>query len=164
VPRRSIEDRFFGFVDLDGPAAARRPDLGLCWLWTGSANGEGYPQLWVSPSVIPARRVAWEIANDGPAPRGLRFETFACGRKDCVNPAHIRPIVRRDAHGRWLARLYAERVDRFADGAVCVEGHRLVRPEGVIDVPGGLACRLCLRDAEQARRGRDAISGPVRGR
>jgi hypothetical protein len=39
TPRRktwTIEDRFWSYVDKNGPVSEHRPDLGPCWIWTGS--------------------------------------------------------------------------------------------------------------------------------
>jgi hypothetical protein len=153
----STEDRFFAFVDPDGPLAAIRPDLGRCWLWTGGLGSSGYPEFWRDGQVVTGRRAAWEIAWGEHAPAGLRFEAFACHLRLCVNPAHIGPIVVPDGpSGRWLARFYAARMGE--PGARCVEGHLLDPPRGVVEVPGGFACRQCRRDAERARRRRLTVS------
>jgi len=131
-------------VSVDGPVAAYRPDLGVCWLWTGTEDVYGYGVMKVEGRMVHAHVVAWRIARtqenqeigDAP-PKGLKFERFACGLALCVNPAHVRPKVAVDnlLGSKNMAAWHLGR-------SVCLR----------LYVPGGWACRACRKDVERSRR------------
>lgn len=43
--RRPLEERFWEKDDKNGPVPAHRPDLGPCWVWTGSTDRKGYGKI-----------------------------------------------------------------------------------------------------------------------
>lgn len=150
MPRRSLEDRFFAAVRLDGPLAALRPDLGSCWPWGGAVDGSGYGVMWALGRPRHAHVVGWAIAcNPEPAsppvfpPAGVRFEHFACEWNPCANPGHVRP------KGAVENVLGARNLAAWHEGKrMCIRGHRFDRPN-VLLVPGGWACRRCRKEVEQ---------------
>lgn len=74
--------RFWAFVDKDGPIAERAD--GQCWVWNG-ARVNGYGLFSVAGTArMGAHRMAFELAN-GPLGDGL----CVCHR--CDNPACVRP-------------------------------------------------------------------------
>lgn len=86
--RRPLADRFWAKVNKDGPAL--RPELGPCWMWTGSrcGNPARYGMIAMKPSVgVGAHRVSYEL-NVGPIPSGLHV-LHRCDNPPCVNPAHL---------------------------------------------------------------------------
>jgi hypothetical protein len=96
----TIEDRFWLKVDKDGPTPEHCPDLGPCWLWTGTRifsqperikgwTSGGYGQCWggVERGKMYAHRWSWEIAN-GPIPDGLKV-LHRCDAPPCVRPSHL---------------------------------------------------------------------------
>lgn len=57
----------------------------LCW---ASPNPNGYPTLRISGRTRLATRMAWEIANGQPVPKGVVIR-HRCDNPGCVNPDHL---------------------------------------------------------------------------
>lgn len=96
VPERprfgSVEERFWAKVD-----------VGVCWLWTGSTNGNSYGRFSLDGRMVPAHRWAYE-ALVGPIPPGLQIDHL-CRVPLCVNPDHLEPVSQADnKRRRWVAR------------------------------------------------------------
>lgn len=88
----SLAERFWPKVDKSGPTPMHRPELGACWLWTGTCIKSGYGRIrnqfgLVPHNMVAAHRVAWEFAN-GPIPDGFQV-LHRCDNPPCVNPAHL---------------------------------------------------------------------------
>lgn len=66
---------------------------GDCRIWTGAANKDGYGLLRAFGKPMLAHRVAYILAN-GDAIDGVEVDHI-CGRRACVNPAHLRPADRK---------------------------------------------------------------------
>lgn len=86
--RRPLDDRFWPRVNKTGPVPAHRPELGPCWLWTGSCTLEGYGKLGHQYRTLLAHRVSWEMAH-GQIAGGL-WVLHECDTPPCVNPFHLR--------------------------------------------------------------------------
>lgn len=86
-----LADRFWRKVDKAGPAPAHAPDLGPCWLWTGSKLNSGYGQInrGIPGAVVmvTTHRLAWELVH-GSVPEG-QWVLHRCDVRRCVNPAHL---------------------------------------------------------------------------
>lgn len=67
-----------------------------CWIWQGTVTSSGYGQIWdvQARRVRVAHRFMWEEAN-GPVPEGLELDHL-CRVRNCVNPAHLEPVTRRE--------------------------------------------------------------------
>lgn len=72
-----------------------------CWMWQGSANNAGYPQMKDMSSKRPkfVHRISYEIAN-GPIPEGmvidhLCYTADAISNKRCVNPDHLEAVTQK---------------------------------------------------------------------
>lgn len=142
----SIEDRFWPYVDKDGPVPVHAPELGPCWLWTGSKNNHGYGQIRIEYQCLMAHRVAWVLTNLKPIPSKLHL-LHACDNPACVNPEHTCPGTRFDnmQDAASKGRTHGQR----AFGQTCPNGHPRT-PEST-RAPGLLPrCLLCYR--EQTRR------------
>ena len=92
-----IHDRFWEKVNKDGPIPEYRPDLGPCWLWTGSNNNRGYGQIFGEiieghTKMKFAHIVSYKETN-GEVPAGLEIDHL-CRVRHCVNPAHLEAVTR----------------------------------------------------------------------
>jgi hypothetical protein len=79
---RSVEDRFWSKVTKasgDG-----------CWLWTAATSGGGYGYFRVGDRMLPAHRVAYELA-EGPLPDDVELDHRTTCPKACVRPSHVTP-------------------------------------------------------------------------
>jgi hypothetical protein len=86
---RLLSVRFWAKVNKDGPVPAHIPELGKCWVWTGSTNGDGYGTFTLGSKLDCSRRVgekthrvAWFMAN------GKWPQVHVLHR--CDNPACVR--------------------------------------------------------------------------
>jgi hypothetical protein len=108
---RPLRDRWEAKVDRDGPIPEHAPELGPCWVWTGTRLGGprgGYGAInrggQGSQSTAPllAHVVAYELYV-GPVPDGLELDHL-CGNKGCVNPSHLEPVTHRENIRRGFRR------------------------------------------------------------
>lgn len=85
----SLEDRFWARVEKNGPVPPHRPELGPCWIWTGTLSkgygviargkrGEGH---------VITSRLSWEMVN-GAIPDDL-LVCHACDNPPCCRPSHL---------------------------------------------------------------------------
>jgi len=98
---KTLAERFAANVNDNGPVPAHRPELGPCWVWTGTPDSSGYGQIHVdkmygggrSSGQERASRVAFFLAfGRWPDPCALHH----CDNRSCVKawpdelgPAHI---------------------------------------------------------------------------
>lgn len=78
--------RFWSKVDKNGPAPAHVPEVGPCWVWTGSRTAAGYGRHCLRPGTTYAHRFSKEIHGDPP---GSMSVLHRCDNPPCVNPAHL---------------------------------------------------------------------------
>lgn len=81
------EARFWSKVAI-GPVSEHRPDLGPCWIWTGSRNAAGYGTFWWNGSML-AHRAAYRLARGFIPDLGL---DHLCRVSACVRPIHLEPV------------------------------------------------------------------------
>lgn len=86
-PRKSLADRFWSYIDKNGPVPIHRPELGPCWLWIGpKRNSEGRGALRVKGIKIFASRIAWFLHT------GVWSELCICHKCDnlaCARYDHL---------------------------------------------------------------------------
>lgn len=82
------DDRFWQFVNTDGPIPESDPSLGPCHLWTGAGTRNGYGHLRRNGKFPLAHVYAWQLAN-GDIPEGFDVD-HRCHNRRCVNIEHLR--------------------------------------------------------------------------
>lgn len=90
MPAAPFASRFWTKVDTAGPVPAHRPELGPCWVWTGTRLKAGYGKIRAdapSREVLLAHRVSFEI-HHGPIPAGW-YVLHACDTPPCIRPDHL---------------------------------------------------------------------------
>lgn len=88
----SVISRLWKRVNKNGPIPAHRPDLGPCWIWTGTLRDDGYGVLTINHQTKYAHRVAYELTK-GEIPAGYTTDHL-CRVHACANPDHLDPISR----------------------------------------------------------------------
>lgn len=88
----SAQDRrFWARVDKNGPVNTRRPELGRCWIWTGSRyqhkGRRTYGQTSYQGRRTTAHRASF-LMHGGVIADGLDV-MHACDTKPCVRPTHL---------------------------------------------------------------------------
>jgi len=133
--QEAVLTRFWANVNRDGHVPEYRPDLGVCWLWTGYTS-MGYGQMSLNMKRWPAHRLSWELVN-GPIPKGLTIDHL-CRVTRCVRPDHLEVVT------------LAENSRRNGRMPWCRRGHDMT-PENTIIVKLGRTCRTCHNDASRRR-------------
>jgi len=86
--RVPVTDRLWAKVDKDGPAPPHRPELGQCWVWTGSRQKRsGYGTIVANGRIELTHRVAYGLEHGG-IPVG-KHVLHACDNPPCVRPSHL---------------------------------------------------------------------------
>jgi hypothetical protein len=81
---RPLKVRFWEKVNKAGPTV--RPELGPCWLWTGSQRGKEYGAVSYEGKMESAHRVAWFLeTGEWPKPQACH----KCDTKLCVRFTHL---------------------------------------------------------------------------
>lgn len=134
-PAERRQAEFWRRVNKNGPL--QRLDLGECWIWTGSTNGE-YGEFWNGH-----RKVGAHVFAYGPMARGQHIDHL-CGTKLCVRKSHLEAVTSRENTLRFTAQI-----------THCPQGHPyeganlILRPT----IHGGITrrCRECHRVRSAAR-------------
>lgn len=87
--RRSPIERFWSHVDKRGPNE--------CWPWKASLNSNGYGCISIGDVIVGAHVWAYEMKY---GPLGGRDVHHKCGKRNCVNPRHLKAMMRSD-HTVW---------------------------------------------------------------
>jgi hypothetical protein len=141
-----LEISFWQQVDKNGPVPACRPDLGPCWIWTGTIRGKGYGVF----QNAQAHRFSWELMR-GPFPAGLVADHL-CRTPRCVNPDHLEAVTDKE---NILRGVGAPAIN--ARKTHCSRGHEFSKANTCHGLDGKRYCRTC-------RRMQNRISGYLAGR
>lgn len=141
-PRATLEQRFWTKVNKNGLLPDHRPELGPCWIWTGSTHPKGYGQFGSCVESIDgeesrrAHRIAYTLMV-APIPEGLELDHL-CRVRPCVNPTHLEPVT------------HAENVRRGAAFLThCAQGHPFDEVNTYTTSRGSRGCRTCSREANR---------------
>ncbi len=149
----TFEQRFWMKVDKNGPVPEYAPQLGPCWMWTGTLTPRNYGYFGVSAGKNrSAHIVSYELLV-GKVPDGLELDHLchtlsrgscergdACHHRRCVNPAHLEPVT-----GAENSRRIIDAMPR------CNKGH-LFDEANTLWYRGHRRCRACSRDFARAKR------------
>lgn len=146
----SDEGRPFGFFDPRLPVTVwakvtADAETG-CWMWTGYLEHHGYGQVRTVPHRgKKAHRVVY-AALVGPIPEGLEIDHL-CKVRNCVNPAHLKPVTRQENMRRSSIAESRGRAQR--EKTHCKHGHPFDEAN-TFHWRGERHCRACDR-ARQLR-------------
>ena len=114
-----------------------------CWTWD-VLTASGTPRIWVDGQWRSARRHIYTLVY-GPLGEEIVHLRAACGRQQCVNPAHVETVT---STAYKLAQAAA------GTPAVCPRGHLLTAENITLTRRGDLECAHCkrLRNAPRARK------------
>src|SRR5439155_25368097 len=93
-------------INKDGPLPEYAPELGRCWIWTGTL-WDGYGTMAINrrsqPGSYTAHRLIYQFLR-GPIPNGMTLDHL-CRVRNCVRPDHLEPVTLREnlIRGQGLA-------------------------------------------------------------
>ena len=133
----SFEEAFLSHVDPDGPVPSSRPDLGPCWLWTGTPKASGYGRFQYEHAVYLTHRLMYELTTGQPIKKGLHLDHL-CRVTMCCNPEHLEPVTPRENQYRsdGIGGINHRKTH-------CIYGHEFTADNMLRDSRGNRRCRSC---------------------
>lgn len=84
----------FGRIETLADIKGRSIEVGDCWEWQGSFAGCGIPKHTINGKQQRAHNTAFKLAGKKQPPG--TFLVRSCGNGDCVNPAHVEAMTRKE--------------------------------------------------------------------
>lgn len=139
-------------TDRNGPLPEHHPELGNCWVWTGSLT-KGYGYIRVGKRKVQAYLVNYERWI-GPRPPGAVLDHL-CRRRSCVRPTHLEPVT----YSKNATRSPIHSAMAKAARDCCPEGHEFDEANTYIQ-PGSNSrqCRRCMAIRRRQERGSEERS------
>lgn len=151
----SLPDRFWFWVDKNGPLPRGIPERGPCWLWCGALDkrtGYGertqigkerdFPHHWAYRAMvgpIPTEPVRLEIDHECHSTDPECDLGVADHHRRCVNPDHLRLVTRAENMAG----------SHQAQKSHCVNGHPFEGDNLFVDAKGRRKCRTCNRETQR---------------
>jgi hypothetical protein len=145
-------EKFWSKVNKDGPIPDHKPELGPCWVWTGSILPQGYgvfrfhTEIYTSRQLL-THRMAYELLK-GPIPDEKSLDHL-CRNRPCCNPSHLEPVTTGEnvRRGRSFTGVNLQKTH-------CPRGHilggdNLSKTKMKI---GKRSCLICERELKRERR------------
>ena len=86
VERVPLAERFWSYVNKNGPIPEHCPEVGPCWVWTGTIQkSTGYGMIQTLNGAELAHRVSYRL-NVGPM---TLWALHKCDNRPCVRPDHL---------------------------------------------------------------------------
>jgi hypothetical protein len=124
-PEARIHAQFFARVNKDGPVSEYCPDLGPCWIWTGSiVRQDGYGRLTFDGRTQTAQRASCRVHGID-VPEGMQVDHL-CRVHLCVNPDHFDIVTAQENVLRGIGPTASNAVKTH-----CIRGHEYT-PENTI--------------------------------
>jgi hypothetical protein len=134
------------WTDRAGAIPAARPDLGPCWIFTGTLV-RGYGYLRVGKRKVQAYRINYE-RYVGPIPEGMLLDHL-CRVRACVHPLHVEPAT----YSQNTTRSPIHRSAVMAARKVCDAGHPYSEGNTYVEPQGARRCRACLAEWKRRQTG-----------
>ena len=129
-------DRFWRWVNKDGPIPGHRPELGRCWVWTGGL-ADGYGVFSIKNRQHKAHILSYTWAK-GEIPEGYERDHL-CRNPPCVNPDHLEAVTGPENMLRGMSPWA-----KNARKTHCPQGHPYDE-ENTYHYRGERHCRECAR-------------------
>lgn len=155
VPKPASE-RLWKRVSKLGPIPLHRPELGRCWIWTGSQSSNGYGNMYCgNGKYISTHVVSYEAAK-GPVPDGFVLDHL-CRTPLCLNPDHLEPVTNRINIMRGVSPTVLLHLK-----GMCKNGHSAATEACRVRTKDGsyrvAYCRACRREKRAAENNGSRIS------
>lgn len=138
-PDRTVEERFWPRVNKNGPVPEQRPEIGPCWVWTGTKLSSGYGIISIDGRTHRTHRLAFEWLV-GEIPEGLEIDHL-CRNRACCRPTHLEPVT-----GAVNIRRGVSPWGVNSRKTECPQGHPYSTENTYITPAGGRVCRICARE------------------
>jgi hypothetical protein len=157
----TLIERFWPKVDKKGPIPKNRPDLGPCWIWTGSISNQNtknkrYGNIYAWGKGRRAHRVAYRLFIEE-FDENLKI-CHHCDNPTCVNPKHLFLGTQKDNVRDCLSKGRAEASvgRKNANKERCIHGHEFTKENTYFRPLGGRSCIACekIRQAKKPRKER----------